>query len=530
MCNRYEGYWFEGVRQGFGVFYFANGSKYEGNFKDNEKSGYGVFTHEDGSVTEGQFEEDRCVDDVSKSRGRVQLDIDDLLVNVPDYEEEMRSIRNELLRCNSELQVWYKRYSNMCNDDDSQFTMSLNEFWKFVAACNIPCPDVTLAVIDRMFLAMRQREHECSQKEAQVNAPLNETLTEIVCSPMKSAQDVHDRTRRVLYREFVEAILRIAIKKYGNSSKLPLPSDQLQQTIKWIGDKPMQSVEQVGDVDDVNDYGQVFADRQDILQRIFRAYASRDNKFLMLSADNDQTMTMLEMMQFLKDVEVACSEFGMRDVCAVVFEQMFDYNPLLEDIDPLDESGKLSLTDALDVELVYWEFQNSLGAICRKHIVIERANEIRKAKAREEAAAKAAKEAEERAIAEAKAAAAAAKKGKKKGKGDKGKKGKGKKGKKDKGKKGKKDKGGKKDKKDKNKKDKKGSRPNTPVSDVDSAADSALESAAETDVDEPVAATAAAAAVPPPVAEIPLPGPDVPFKEAFPMWLDRVIARWKLTL
>jgi len=285
----------------------------------------------------------------------------------------------------------------------------------------------------------------------------------------------------------------------------------------------------VGDVDDVNDYGQVFADRQDILQRIFRAYASRDNKFLMLSADNDQTMTMLEMMQFLKDVEVACSEFGMRDVCAVVFEQMFDYNPLLEDIDPLDESGKLSLTDALDVELVYWEFQNSLGAICRKHIVIERANEIRKAKAREEAAAKAAKEAEERAIAEAKAAAAAAKKGKKgkkKGKDDKGKKGKGKKGKKDKGgKKGKKDKGGK-----KGKKDKKGSRPNTPVSDVESGVDSALESAAETDVDEPVAATAAAAAVPPPVQEIPLPGPDVPFKEAFPMWLDRVIARWKLTL
>ena len=103
MCNRYEGYWSEGVRQGFGVFYFANGSKYEGNFKDNEKSGYGVFTHEDGSVTEGKYEEDRITDDVSKSRGRVQLDIDDLLVNVPDYEEEMRSIRNELLRCNSEL-------------------------------------------------------------------------------------------------------------------------------------------------------------------------------------------------------------------------------------------------------------------------------------------------------------------------------------------------------------------------------------------------------------------------------------------
>merc|ERR1719326_2704554 len=285
------------------------------------------------------------------------------------------------------------------------------------------------------------------------------------------------------------------------------------------------------------DHAQVFADRQQILQEIFYCYASRDNPFLLLNADSDQTLTMLEFMQFLKDVDVASPQFGMRAVSEIVFKQTFDYNPLAEDPEPMDESGILSLTDALDVELVYWEFQNSLGAICRKHLVIERANEIRKAKAREEAAAKAAKEAEERALAEAKAAAAAAKKGKKgkkKGKDDKGKKGKkdkGKKGKKDKGKKGKKDKGGKKDKKDKGgKKDKKGSRPNTPASDVDSAVDSALESAAETDVDEPVAATAAAAAVPPPVAEIPLPGPDVPFKEAFPMWLDRVIARWKLTL
>merc|ERR1719183_328652 len=106
-------------------------------------------------------------------------------------------------------------------------------------------------------------------------------------------------------------------------------------------------------------------------------------------------MTILEMMQFLKDTEVACPEFGMRDVCAIVFEQVFDYNPMLEDPDPLDESGMLTLTDALDVQLVYWEFQNSLGAICRKHLVIERKVNLRKAKERAAAAAKAAKEAEE---------------------------------------------------------------------------------------------------------------------------------------
>merc|ERR1712224_702259 len=189
----------------------------------------------------------------------------------------------------------------------------------------------------------------------------------------------------------------------------------------------MQSAEQVDDQDDVQDYAQVFADRQGVLQDIFKAYARRDNAFLMLEADNDQTLTMLEFMQFLKDADVACEEFGMGAVCKIVFKQMFDYNPLKECIDPLDESRILKVTDALDVELVYWEFQNSLGAICRKHLVIEAAQEVRKAKERAIAAAKAAKEAEERAKAEAAAAALAAKKGrkgKKKGKDDKGKKGK----------------------------------------------------------------------------------------------------------
>ena len=35
--NRYEGHWTNGVRDGYGVFYYANGSKYEGYWKDNMK-------------------------------------------------------------------------------------------------------------------------------------------------------------------------------------------------------------------------------------------------------------------------------------------------------------------------------------------------------------------------------------------------------------------------------------------------------------------------------------------------------------
>ena len=46
---------------------------------------------------EGTYEADRCTNDVSKSRGRVQLEISDLLTNIAegDREEEMRQIQRE---------------------------------------------------------------------------------------------------------------------------------------------------------------------------------------------------------------------------------------------------------------------------------------------------------------------------------------------------------------------------------------------------------------------------------------------------
>jgi len=44
MRNRYEGNWKIGVREGFGIFYYANGSKYEGYWKNNMKEGYSFYT------------------------------------------------------------------------------------------------------------------------------------------------------------------------------------------------------------------------------------------------------------------------------------------------------------------------------------------------------------------------------------------------------------------------------------------------------------------------------------------------------
>ncbi len=50
LRNRYEGFWVDGVREGFGVFYYANGAKYEGEWKGNLKHGFARFTEDSGEV------------------------------------------------------------------------------------------------------------------------------------------------------------------------------------------------------------------------------------------------------------------------------------------------------------------------------------------------------------------------------------------------------------------------------------------------------------------------------------------------
>lgn len=49
------------MRDGFGVFYYANGSKYEGYWKDNMKEGFAFYTDENGKTSLIQFSKDRML-------------------------------------------------------------------------------------------------------------------------------------------------------------------------------------------------------------------------------------------------------------------------------------------------------------------------------------------------------------------------------------------------------------------------------------------------------------------------------------
>ena len=86
-----------------------------------------------------------------------------------------RSLRNTLLRWNTPLQAFYEHYATLCAEsgdggDGNNFTMSLNEFWKFVKACDIPSPQFTIADINRIFLRTCQWCHVCAKECLNMNA------------------------------------------------------------------------------------------------------------------------------------------------------------------------------------------------------------------------------------------------------------------------------------------------------------------------------------------------------------------------
>ena len=55
LRNRYEGQWENGERNGFGVFYYANGAKYVGEWRSNLKEGRSVFITDSGGLILGDF-------------------------------------------------------------------------------------------------------------------------------------------------------------------------------------------------------------------------------------------------------------------------------------------------------------------------------------------------------------------------------------------------------------------------------------------------------------------------------------------
>lgn len=225
MCNHYEGAWVQDKRNGHGTFFYADGSRYTGEWKDDLKHGQGVYTFVDGRVYDGSFENDRMLgpEPMSETHSTkafgslgIELEIKDLIPGIgPKCRRVLREVENVLLRWNANLRNIYMTCSHLIEPEsasnkpvaqDHVFAMRLWQFWTFCKVCHIPDEHLSLAQIDRVLRDVRFAHGDTYRGSGE--------------SPMKN---IHDRYLPVLFREFVEALVRIAYTKFApNESELGL--------------------------------------------------------------------------------------------------------------------------------------------------------------------------------------------------------------------------------------------------------------------------------------------------------------------
>lgn len=64
LRNRYEGEFLNGLRHGYGVFYYANGARYEGEWFQNMKHGYACYIDDNENATYSFFQNNKAIQEI----------------------------------------------------------------------------------------------------------------------------------------------------------------------------------------------------------------------------------------------------------------------------------------------------------------------------------------------------------------------------------------------------------------------------------------------------------------------------------
>ena len=236
MCNRYHGQWKAGQRHGIGTFHYANGACYSGHWIQGVKDGHGVFVRDDGALYGGNFSCDRMTQDMPRcvldSGGthsvepRVHLHLGDLINCDPFLGKwEETQLQKKILRFNSELKGIYLRYVPHRNGDeemDEVFAMTTDTFLQFCEDIKISPSRLSRAYV-RSVLQNMFRQHSCVIASARLHHQKQNPEELLPDQPVpisycgkdslhasKLAPKCRMLDRPILYREFVEAIVRIS--------------------------------------------------------------------------------------------------------------------------------------------------------------------------------------------------------------------------------------------------------------------------------------------------------------------------------
>ncbi|RLN27465.1 hypothetical protein BBJ28_00019367 [Nothophytophthora sp. Chile5] len=254
--NWYEGEFRDGLRDGNGVFFYANGARYEGEWRANVKDGYGLFFYENGRVFVGLFRQDRSVEgcyataetalkpaetmseltaaavsplpSASPSIAGIMLFINNLLPMTGDLaarEKAQKAVEHAALRINTDLRALYRGCvkemrrasvpgASTPEPEDIGTLLEVFECRQLLSQCGFYFTNGQLeSFLQSVRRAQRASALACAASQ-EIASHFQQNLPLENCS--RSSGDLLNRLEVVpshqllLFREFVELLVRIA--------------------------------------------------------------------------------------------------------------------------------------------------------------------------------------------------------------------------------------------------------------------------------------------------------------------------------
>ncbi|OQR91564.1 radial spoke head 10 family protein [Achlya hypogyna] len=353
--NRYEGEFARGKRDGYGVFFYANGARYEGHWEDNVKHGLGLFFFEDGTIYEGEFVRDRMVDGndnklkSADATPTLVLYLDDLLRGA-DKPRALKAAQHAVLRANTDLRNVYRHYAaSAAGATENSVLLEMRELWRFSAECRL---NVGLGKLDRYLVVVRNAQNKAVKalriQREKKRRHMNGRAMDAIVTPREKWTDVHDPSRVVLFREFCEILVRIA---WDDALERGETDMTVADAFTWLYDAkihdhaatPMAPIEAL----EISVHGPemqtVFAKYQELLETLFAKYAGAT-----ATPENDIHMTTGSFVLMLRDAQ-GLGSLGVPGVLRClrkVGDDDKEFDPFL-----------------LDAELIYPEFLEALTKV-----------------------------------------------------------------------------------------------------------------------------------------------------------------------
>ncbi|RNE96794.1 hypothetical protein TraAM80_09630 [Trypanosoma rangeli] len=219
VVNVYEGEFVQGMRHGFGVFYYADGGTYEGEWCRGNKEGHGKCKMSVGASYYGIFrgnEAEQIFKDAETPATLPSIALDDFFgISDKSLEETKTSMRMLLVRFNKTLRNWFDTYSGKF--DNVKLLTTKPNWWQHRFPGHICIPQylrmlndahiingrVSIYDVMKCVLLTIEKEVEVEAYDAAPHSPWGERMHALQESLLRLEGNLN-------YRQFVESLVRLS--------------------------------------------------------------------------------------------------------------------------------------------------------------------------------------------------------------------------------------------------------------------------------------------------------------------------------